>query len=53
MPYIGKSRERKRYECVNAMAITDYGSPAFCIDVGQAIDMDEEERQFARNAKRE
>lgn len=35
--------ERKLYECVSVMLITDYEMPVFCIDVGKASDMDDEQ----------
>lgn len=38
---LANPRERKLYECVDAICITDQGQPIFCIDVGQSSDMDE------------
>lgn len=35
-------RERKLYQCVNVFGIIDTQNPTFCIDVGQASDMDAE-----------
>lgn len=39
---LANPRERKLYECVNVLFITDQGQPIFCIDVGQESDMDAE-----------
>ena len=39
---LANPRERKLYECVDVLCITDQGKPIFCIDVGQASDMDAE-----------
>ena len=39
---LANPRERKLYECVNVLFITDQGQPVFCIDVGQESDMDAE-----------
>ncbi len=39
---LSNPRERKLYECVDVLFITDQGQPIFCIDVGQESDMDAE-----------
>ena len=39
---LANPRERKLYECVDVLFITDQGQPIFCIDVGNESDMDEE-----------
>ena len=39
---IANPRERKLYECVNVFGVIDAQNPAFCIDVGEAKNMDDE-----------
>lgn len=39
---LANPRERRLYECVSVMCITNYEMPVFCIDVGKASDMDDE-----------
>lgn len=50
---LANPRERKRYEVVNMLAISDYDRPVFIIDVGQAIDMDEEEKKVCEECESE
>ena len=39
---LANPRKRKLYECVDAFGVTGEGHPIFCIDVGEAKDMDAE-----------
>ena len=39
---LANPRERKLYECVDVFGVIDAPNPLFCIDVGQASDMDAE-----------
>lgn len=39
---LANPRKRKLYECVDAFGVTGEGQPIFCIDVGEAKDMDDE-----------
>ena len=39
---LANPRERKLYECVNVFGVIDAPNPVFCIDVGEAKDMDED-----------
>lgn len=39
---LANPRERKLYEVVNTFGVTEVPNPTFCIDVGQAKDMDGE-----------
>ena len=39
---VANPKDRKYYEMVNVMCITDMEAPVFCIEVGPAQDMDEE-----------
>ena len=39
---VANPKDRKYYEIVNVMCITDMEAPVFCIEVGPAQDMDEE-----------
>lgn len=39
---IANPRKRKLYECVDAFGVTGEGQPIFCIDIGEAKDMDTE-----------
>ena len=39
---LANPRERKLYECVNVFGVIDAPNPLFCIDVGEAKDMDDE-----------
>lgn len=39
---LANPRERKLYEVVDSFGITDAPNPTFCIEVGQAKDMDAE-----------
>lgn len=50
---LANPRERKLYECVEVLCITDQGYPVFCIDVGKESDMDEEERAACEQCERD
>lgn len=39
---VANPKDRKYYETVNVMCITDMDAPVFCVEVGTAQDMDEE-----------
>lgn len=39
---LANPRKRKLYECVDAFGVTGEGQPIFCIDVGEAKDIDDE-----------
>lgn len=39
---IANPRKRKLYECVDVFVVTGEGQAIFCIDVGEAKDMDAE-----------
>lgn len=39
---LANPRERKLYECVNVFGVIDAPNPLFCIDVGEAKDMDDD-----------
>ena len=39
---LANPRKRKLYECVNVFGVMDAPNPIFCIDVGEAKDMDGE-----------
>ena len=39
---LANPRERKLYECVKVFGVIDAPNPLFCIDVGEAKDMDDE-----------
>ena len=39
---LANPRERKLYECVNVFGVIDAPNPVFCIDVGEAKNMDDE-----------
>ena len=39
---IANPRERKLYECVDVFGVIDAPNPLFCIDVGEAKNMDDE-----------
>lgn len=39
---LANPRKRKLYECVNVFGVMDAPNPIFCIDVGEAKDMDAE-----------
>ena len=39
---LANPRKRKLYECVDVFGVTGEGQPIFCIDIGEAKDMDAE-----------
>ena len=50
---LANPRKRKVYECIKVMVITDFSQPVFCIDVGNARDMDEEEKAVCEECERD
>ena len=45
-------RKRKSYEITGTFCFTELGQPAFCIEVGKAVDMDTEEIAICKEDER-